>query len=59
MYRYRDLITSTLQSNVTWDSIDVTWSRRFLDNAEKLLDQDTFADLKKKVRFLFCNGGNS
>ncbi|CAB4410516.1 unnamed protein product [Rhizophagus irregularis] len=32
-----------------WHSFDVAWSNRFLDEAEELLDSNTFAELKKKV----------
>uniref|UniRef100_U9TFL4 Uncharacterized protein n=1 Tax=Rhizophagus irregularis (strain DAOM 181602 / DAOM 197198 / MUCL 43194) TaxID=747089 RepID=U9TFL4_RHIID len=31
-------------------SFDVAWSNRFLDEAEELLDSNTFAELKKKPK---------
>ena len=36
-----------------WISLDVTWSRRFLDEAEILLKPNTFAAIKEKVRLFY------
>ncbi|CAI2183140.1 1517_t:CDS:2, partial [Funneliformis geosporum] len=46
MNRNRDVIIQDY-----WERLDLTWSRRFLVDAKKLLDKDTFAKLKKKVEY--------
>jgi hypothetical protein len=54
-------LTSTTFTSAKWQSLDVAWKNRFLDEANVLLDSNTFAELKKKVcLFLFCKVlGNS
>ncbi|GBC32268.2 hypothetical protein GLOIN_2v1817937 [Rhizophagus irregularis DAOM 181602=DAOM 197198] len=48
-------LTSSTFTLAKWQSFDVAWKNRFLDEANKLLDSNAFAELKKKVRlFLFC-----
>ncbi|RHZ66316.1 hypothetical protein Glove_308g39 [Diversispora epigaea] len=44
----RNVIIGLLPSNPIWIDLDNAWSSRFLDEA-KMLDQGTFAELKKKV----------
>ncbi|CAB4442375.1 unnamed protein product [Rhizophagus irregularis] len=48
-------LTSSTFTLAKWQSFDVAWKNRFLDEANKLLDSNAFAELKKKVcLFLFC-----
>jgi hypothetical protein len=59
----RDIIIASLNSITSsssltldkWENFDITWKKRFLENAKILLGLDTFIELKKKVcLFLFC-----
>ncbi|RHZ47102.1 hypothetical protein Glove_593g23 [Diversispora epigaea] len=56
----RDVLISSLSVNSNWNDTDRTWTRNFLREAENLLDQKNFADLKEKVRFFILQReGNS
>jgi hypothetical protein len=53
------LISLTSSNSLTsdkWENFDTAWYKRFLEEAKRLLDSDTFIELKKKVClfFLFC-----
>ncbi|CAG8694475.1 14390_t:CDS:2 [Rhizophagus irregularis] len=41
-------LTSSTFTLAKWQSFDVAWKNRFLDEANKLLDSNAFAELKKK-----------
>ncbi|CAG8750246.1 17204_t:CDS:2, partial [Rhizophagus irregularis] len=48
-------LTSSSLTLAKWQSIDITWYKRFLNVAKKLLEPDIFVAVKDKVRlFLFC-----
>ncbi|CAB4477838.1 unnamed protein product [Rhizophagus irregularis] len=42
-------LTSSTFTLAKWQSFDVAWKNRFLDEANKLLDSNAFAELKKKL----------
>ena len=48
------LATASITSD-KWNGLDITWSRRFLDEARGLLEPNIFDIVKEKVRLvLFC-----
>ncbi|CAB4442415.1 unnamed protein product [Rhizophagus irregularis] len=46
-------LTSSTFTLAKWQSFDVAWKNRFLDEANKLLDSNAFAELKKKLQIFW------
>jgi hypothetical protein len=47
-------MVASSHSNSNWNDLDISWSRRFLTEAQKL--GQGFAELEKKVRFFILQG---
>jgi len=53
LIKHRSIIVASTAPSDTHNRLNSSWYNRFLSNAEKLLDSNAFANLKRKVCILY------